>query len=50
MALGDDLGADDQVHFPVLDRLGRLGGSLRAGERVAGHHQHLSRPAFASTN
>ena len=37
-ALGDDLGADDKVHLAALDHVGSLGGGVRTGHGVAGHH------------
>src|SRR6516162_7017479 len=39
-AFRDDLSADDQVHFAVRNGMGRIGGRLGAGERVARHHQY----------
>ena len=38
-ALGDDLGADDQVHLAVGNGVGGGGGSIGAGHGVARHHQ-----------
>ena len=38
-ALGDDLRADDEVDLARRDRARRLGRGVRAGQRVARHHQ-----------